>query len=132
MKSFQLEIVTPDGQFFKGPAEAVSVRTVNGEVGILADHTDYLNALGMGEARITVGGEVRRGACIGGMISVVQGKVTIVATTFEWSDQIALDRAREAERQARETLATQRLDRVEQELAEAKLKRALVRQSVAR
>ena len=132
MKSFQLEIVTPDGQFFKGPAEAVSVRTANGEVGILADHTDYLNALGMGEARITVGGEVHRAACIGGMISVVKGKVTIVATTFEWSDDIDVARAKEAERRAREALATQRLDRVEQQLAEAKLKRALVRQSVAR
>ncbi len=132
MKSFHLEIVTPDGQFFSGEAEYVVVRTASGEVGILADHTDYLNALGMGEARITVNGEVRRAACIGGMVSVTGGRVTIVATTFEWSDDIDLERAKLAEERAREALKSEKLDRVEQQLAEAKLKRALVRQSVAR
>lgn len=132
MRSFPLDIVTPDGQLFHGEAQSVVVATVGGEVGIMAGHTDYLSALGMGEARITVDDQVRKAACMGGMVSVVKGKVTIVATTFEWSDQIDKERAHEAEERAREKLARANLDRVELQLAEAKLKRALVRQNVAK
>lgn len=132
MKSFPLEIVTPDGEFFNGEAEYIVVRTVSGEVGIMAGHTDYLNALGMGEARITAQGQVRSGACIGGMISVIGGKVRVVATTFEWADQIDVDRAKAAEERAREKLRSHDLSREEQRIAEARLKRALVRISVAK
>lgn len=132
MRSFPLDIVTPDGRIFSGEAESVIVTTLSGQVGIMAGHTDYLNALGMGEARVTTGGEVRRAACMGGMVSVVKGKVTIVATTFEWADHIDKERARHAEERARARLARADLDRVELELAEAKLKRALVRQSVVK
>ena len=132
MRSFQLEIVTPDGQFFSGEAEYLSLRTISGQVGIMAGHADYLNALGMGEARVTINGEIRRAACIGGMVSVTGGKVTVVATTFEWSDMIDLERARSAETRAREALQKADIDKTEQKLNEARLKRALVRQSVAK
>jgi len=132
MKSFPLEIVTPDGEFFNGEAEYIVVRTVSGEVGVMAGHTDYLNALGMGQARVTVDGQVRTGACIGGMISVFGGKVRVVATTFEWAEQIDLDRAKASEAAARAKLKEADLSREEQRLAEARLKRALVRQSVAK
>ena len=132
MKSFPLEIVTPDGSFFNGESECVVVRTISGEVGIMADHVDYLNALGMGEARISVEGTVRRASCIGGMISVSSGKVRIVATTFEWAEDIDKERAKLAEERAREALAKSDLSRAQIQVAEAKLKRALVRQSVAR
>ena len=132
MKSFRLEIVTPDGQFYSGDAEYLSLRTISGEVGIMAGHTDYLNALGMGEARVTINGETRRAACIGGMVSVADGRVTVVATTFEWADMIDLARAKNAEQRAREALSAANADKAEQKLNEARLKRALVRQSVAK
>ena len=132
MKSFRLDIVTPDGQFYSGEAEFLSLRTISGEVGIMAGHADYLNALGMGEARVTINGEARRAACIGGMVSVTDGRVTVVATTFEWSDMIDLERAKNAEIRAREALQREDIDITEQKLNEARLKRALVRQSVAK
>ncbi|MBR5010475.1 MAG: ATP synthase F1 subunit epsilon [Clostridia bacterium] len=132
MKSFRLDIVTPDGQFYSGEAEFLSLRTISGEVGIMAGHADYLNALGMGEARVTINGETRRAACIGGMVSVTDGRVTVVATTFEWSDMIDLERAKNAEIRAREALQREDIDITEQKLNEARLKRALVRQSVAK
>ncbi|MBR6007671.1 MAG: F0F1 ATP synthase subunit epsilon, partial [Clostridia bacterium] len=71
-------------------------------------------------------------ACIGGMVSVTDGRVTVVATTFEWSDMIDLERAKNAEIRAREALQREDIDITEQKLNEARLKRALVRQSVAK
>lgn len=132
MKTFHLQIVTPDGGVFDGQAERLIVRTVTGDVCILPKHINYVTAVGMGEARITVDGKVRRAACIGGMLAVTEGAVKLVATTFEWAEDIDQERAKQAEERAREILdAKDRHGQQDMALAEAKLKRALVRQSVA-
>ena len=132
MATFNLQIVTPDGLMFSGEAESLTVRTVEGDVGILPDHINFLTALGMGEARIVAEGKTRRAACIGGMLSVRDNEVHLVPTTFEWADEIDLDRANRA-RQAAEEKLSHRSSLSDQELAvaEAKLKRALVRSGVA-
>jgi len=131
MSTFSLQIVTPDGSFFDGDAEKLIVRTVGGDVCILARHCDYVTALGMGEAQIFTESGKRSAACIGGMLAVTGGRVRLVPTTFEWADQIDTERASRSEAKARELLA-QKLSKQELELAEARLKRALVRSSVAK
>jgi F-type H+-transporting ATPase subunit epsilon len=93
MSSFYLQIVTPDGSLFDGQAEKLTVRTIDGDVTVLAGHTDYVTALGMGRAKVTVEGIARYAACIGGMLLVSGGKVKLVATTFEWTDEIDVARA---------------------------------------
>jgi len=131
MSTLSLQIVTPDGSFFDGDAEKLIVRTVGGDVCILARHCDYVTALGMGEAQIFTESGKRSAACIGGMLAVTGGRVRLVPTTFEWADQIDTERASRSEAKARELLA-QKLSKQELELAEARLKRALVRSSVAK
>ena len=130
--TFHLQIVTPDGLAFEGQAEKLSVRTQDGIIGILPRHIDYVAPLGMGEAVITVEGAERRAACIGGMVAVTGGDVRLVATTFEWAEQIDLARAKLAEEKARARLARKDLTERELKLAEAKLNRALVRLSVGK
>jgi F-type H+-transporting ATPase subunit epsilon len=130
--TFHLEIVTPDGVSFDGQAESLYVRTQQGDIGILPNHIDYLAALGMGQARVTVDGQTRTAACIGGMVSVSAGEVKLVATTFEWAEDIDVPRAKAAEARARRAIDGNKLTEEELRLAEARLKRALVRQSVGR
>ena len=129
--TFHLEIVTPDGVSFDGEVESLYVRTQTGDIGILPNHIDYVSALGMGQARVTVNGEVRTAACIGGMVSVSGGEVKLVATTFEWSEEIDVARAKAAEARARKILEDKKLSDEELHLAEARLHRALVRQRAA-
>lgn len=131
MSTFSLQIVTPDGSFFDGEAEKLIVRTVGGDVCILARHCDFVSALGMGEAQVFTESGKRSAACIGGMLAVTNGRVRLVPTTFEWADQIDTERAARSEAKARELLA-QKLSNQELELAQARLKRALVRSSVAK
>ena len=50
MMPFNLKIVTPDGLFFDGQAEQLIVRTITGDIGIMARHMNYLSPLGMGRA----------------------------------------------------------------------------------
>ena len=132
MKSFHLSIVTPDGTQFDGEAEELVVRTISGDMGIMAGHINCVTALGMGKALIVSDGKKREAACIGGILSVIDGKVSLVPTTFEWADAIDVKRAEAAEEKARKMLDDKaHMTSVEQRLAEARLKRALIRKSVA-
>ena len=131
MTPFPLKIVTPDGLEYDGQAEQVSVRTTDGDMGILAGHINCVAPLGMGMATITVDGKKRYAACIGGILSVSDGKVTLVPTTFEWAEEIDAARAENAYQKAQKVLQDKNASRTDLHLAEAKLRRALVRKSVA-
>ena len=132
MSSFHLQILTPDGTFFDGEAEKVSVRACTGNLTILPRHMDFVTPLGMGEARVTVNGAVKKAACIGGMLVVKDGAVRLLATTFEWQEQIDLARALRSKERAEAQLAhRESLTADEIRLAEARLRRALVRSSLA-
>ena len=131
--TFQLQIVTPDGLIFEGEAVKLFCRTIAGDVCILARHCNYMTALGMGEARVTLAdGTVRRAACIGGMLAVTGGRARLVATTWEWAEEIDKARAEASRQRAEAVLAQKDADARELELAQARLRRALVRSSVAR
>ena len=131
MTPFHLKIVTPDGLIFDGQAEELIVRTTGGDVGILARHMDYVAPLGMGRAVIVSGGQRRTAACIGGMVSVCKGEVTLVPTTFEWAESIDLPRAEASLQRADKVLHDKQASDTDLRLAEARLRRALVRKSVA-
>ena len=131
MTPFQLKIVTPYGAVFDGAAEELIVRTTSGDLGILAGHMDCVAPLGMGRATIVVDGKPRYGACIGGMVSVLSGSVTLVPTTFEWADRIDIDRAEASYQEAQTMLQNKEATETDIRLAEARLRRALVRKSVA-
>ena len=131
MTGFSLKIVTPQGIQFDGTAQKVVVRTTSGDVAIMARHINYVAPLGMGEAAITAEDTTRYAACIGGMVSVMDGTVTLVSMTFEWSDAIDVPRA-EASRQRAQAVLDNK-DSTDREIlqAKARLKRALVRKSTA-
>ncbi len=130
MTSFYLQIVTPDGKKYAGMAEKILLRTINGDVCILARHTDYITALGLGECRVTDDkGNVRTAACIGGMLLVTDGMAHVIASSFEWADEIDVARAEKAKEKAETALHSQ-LTPTEQNLMEARLKRALLRLKV--
>lgn len=131
MNTFSLTIVTSDGLQYEGQAEELIVRTTDGDLGILAGHINCVAPLGMGMATVKSGGEKRYGACIGGMVTVLDGSVKLLPTTFEWADKIDVPRAVESGKRAKTILADKNSSDTDLRLAEARLKRALIRQSVA-
>ena len=131
MNSFSLKIVTPDGLFFDGQAQELIVRTTSGDLGIMAGHINCVAPLGMGQAMVLTEDTKRYGACIGGMVSVVNGAVTLVATTFEWAEDIDTARVEVSRLRAESILQDKTSSDTDIRLAEARLKRALIRSSVA-
>ena len=131
MTPFPLKIVTPDGLEFEGQVEELIVRTTSGDLGILAGHINCVAPLGMGRATVIIDGQKRYAACIGGMLSVVNGSVTLVPTTFEWAEDIDAERADRAAERAKAVLSGKNVQSTDIAVAEAKLKRALIRKNVA-
>ena len=131
MRTFPLRIGTPDGLLFKGEVERVVCRSISGDLAVLAGHCNFCTALGMGEAHIVLeDGPRREAACIGGMLSVINGECDVLATTWEWKEDIDAERASAAKERAEKMLAKGGLTDKEYKIAEAKLQRALVRLSV--
>lgn len=131
MATFPLRIGTPDGLLFEDEVARVVCRSITGDLAILARHINFCTALGMGEAHIVYEDGTRRdAACIGGMLSMLDGTCHLLATTWEWKEGIDEDRANAAKKRAEEVLSKSGLSDREYKRAEAKLHRALVRLSV--
>ena len=131
MSTFPLQIGTPDGLLFEGDVIRVVCRSITGDLAILAGHCNFCTALGMGEAHVVMEDGTRRdAACIGGMLSVMDGKCSLLATTWEWAEDIDIKRAELARTRAEEKLYRTGLTDQDYKMAIAKLQRALVRLSV--
>ena len=130
MKTFNLKIVTPDGLCYDSEVESLLVRTDDGDVEFLAGHIDYMASLGTGRARIKEGGKDRFASVSGGFVTVSGGEVKLVAITFEFRENIDLERARAARVEAKAAISSSADDKIVA-LAKAKLQRALSRIDVA-
>ena len=131
MSEFKLQIVTPDGVSFDGMAEQLIVRTTTGDVGILKGHTNYVAPLTIGVARVKIDGAFREAACNGGLVRASKEGTQIIATTFEWANQIDVERAQKAKEKALKMIQEKKSD-IDVQVAEAKLKRALIRLNVGK
>ena len=112
MSTFPLRVGTPDGLLYEGDVARVVCRTISGDLAILPGHCNYCTALGMGEAHIVLeDGTRRNAACIGGMLSMMNGVCRVLATTWEWEEDIDAERAEAAKHRAEQALANRRSDR---------------------
>ena len=131
MSTFPLRIGTPDGLLYEGEVARLVCRTINDDLAILPRHCNYCTALGMGEAHIVLeDGSRKNAACIGGMLSVMNGTCHVLATTWAWEEDIDTERAEDARKRAEARLAEGGLSDKEYRIVKAKLQRALVRLGV--
>ena len=131
MRTFHLEIVTPDGLEYEGEAESLLVHTTEGDAEILCGHMDYIATIDVGRVRvIEAGGNSRLASCSGGFLSVTKESVRLVAVTFEFAEDIDEKRALAAKERAERAIANAK-DRRAKHIAEAKLARALNRIQIA-
>ena len=117
-----------DGLAYEGNVQRVTIRSVHGDLAILARHINYCTAVGMGTARVLMeDGTERTAACIGGMLSMMANECRLLPTTWEWSEDIDVERAQAAKARAEALLQQGGLSEERRILTEARLSRALVR-----
>jgi F-type H+-transporting ATPase subunit epsilon len=128
MATFRLQVVSMDGLEYDGEVQQIKLRTIHGDLAILARHMNYVTAIGMGTAKVVLAdGTERQAACIGGMLSMMDNHCRVIPTTWEWDEDIDVARAMDAKKRAEEKLAQSNLDKISRIKAEARLYRALVR-----
>lgn len=127
-KTFKLEIVAPDRIFYNGDAVMAELTTTEGEIGIYADHIPMTMIVAPGVLTITEPVGKKKASLIAGFMEIQQEKVTILAETAEWPEEIDLDRAKAAQKRAKERISSHK-DGIDIARAEAALKRALTREN---
>lgn len=126
---FEVEIITPDREFYHGEVSMIEFNTTEGEIGVYKNHIPLTTVLAPGIVRLTEADGKKLAAVHAGFAEILGDKVTLMAEIAEWPDEIDTNRAKKAEERAR-----RRLDEKAKELdytrAEAALKKALVRQEI--
>ena len=110
-KPFHLMVLTPEREFYSGEAIYVSVQTIAGSIGVLADHVPMVSALDVGALVIQPDENTTRTAFHSeGFIEVRPECVYILSQACEWPEEIDEKRALEAELRAQERLQQERGD----------------------
>ena len=130
MRTYALQIVTPEGLKLDTQVEALHLRTSDGYVSIRTGHADYIATLDIGIVTVTVEGKERKAACGGGFLTVSRGEARLLATSFEYAEDIDVARAQAAQRRAEAQIAASK-EAADIDLAKVKLARALNRLKVA-
>lgn len=102
---FELVIVTPQGEAFRGDVEAVVLPGAEGEFGVLPSHERFLTPLKIGEIEIRTRDRTLVGAMADGFADVKGDQVAVLVDSCEVGDDIDVARAELARDRAEQGLA---------------------------
>ncbi len=91
-KSFRLEIISPDRIFYTNDVTMVEYNTVDGEVGVYAEHIPMTQIIAPGRLTITEENGQKTAALLSGFVEITPEKVTILAEAVEWPQNIDVAR----------------------------------------
>lgn len=126
-----VEIVTQSGVQYQGPVDGVVAPGVLGYLGVRPGHAPLLTSLAVGVVTLHMPTCDLYAAVSGGIMEVLDNRVTVLADAAEMAEQIDIERARRAVRRAQERLTGTYEDReigaVDVDRAHTALLRALNR-----
>ena len=131
MASLRLDIVTAEQSIFSDDVEMVIAPGVEGQLGILPHHAPLITTLQPGELLVRKGDTEEVLVISGGFLEVRPDRVIILADAAERAEEIDVVRAEEAKRRAEERLKQRHVTDIDEAKAEAALRRALVRLTLA-
>lgn len=131
-KSIHLEVITPSKLFYKGDAELVIVRTLEGDEGFMAGHSWACKLLAAGELWIQEFGskDFKVAAVAGGYVDVTDN-IVIFTDAAEWADEIDPERAKAEKEKAEQWLSEPHEDDNEVKLAQFAIAKSLNRMNIA-
>ena len=127
----RLRVVTPSRMLLDEDVDEVTAPGELGEFGVLPNHIAFLTTLVPGELSYKQGSSKKTLAVGGGYAEVLDNVMTVLPPAAEFADEIDSARAQRAKERAEKSMAELTRDQTDWEMAEAALKRALVRLQVA-
>ena len=87
MRTFKLQIVTPEGMFYDGDCTQVTVKSTGARGSTLGGNIPPVTTLAdNGWCRVYTEAGKRSADCSGGMLTVTRELTRIVAASFKWED----------------------------------------------
>ena len=126
MAEFDLNVMTPEHEFYSGKAEALTVNTTDGSVTILANHMPMVTDIEVGEMSMKRDGEWKTAVTARGFMEVSPTGVDVFVMSCEYPENIDVLRAEEAARRAQERLR-QKQSLMEYRSSQIALSRAMAR-----
>jgi F-type H+-transporting ATPase subunit epsilon len=103
--SIELEVVTPERQLVKESVTEAQIPAREGYIGVLPGHAPLLSLLGSGPLTYSPKGGPRKVLAIhGGFVEVLPDHIRVLANLAERAEEIDLEKARAALKQANERL----------------------------
>ena len=125
--TFHFQVTTADGAIIDEAATYASIPLADGEYGILPNHAPMIAAVKEGVIKFDGDGNDDFAAVSGGILSVCDNEVIVLARSAELAENIDLARAQASERRARERIES-KSGNMDMQRAEASLHRALARE----
>jgi len=126
-QKLKLNVVTPEKQLVSEEVDQVNAPGSEGDFGILYDHAPFLTNLRSGQLSYENDGETTALVIGGGYLEVTENRVTILAETGEFLNEIDRERAQRARSEAEEKLSDPDLSEEEFSETQKKLFRAIAR-----
>jgi F-type H+-transporting ATPase subunit epsilon len=126
----KLVIITPEKQVFSGEADEIIAEGVEGQFGVLPQHSPLVAQLDIGELIYKKQGERLSFFINSGYAEINDDQVVILTESAECVADIEAQRVEAALQRADERVKHEEDDNIDIERARAALKRALVRQTL--
>ena len=132
MKTFRLRILAAERTFYDGPCQSLTVPTIDGRYGLMAQHENVVIAIIPGELTLhTESGEEQIAAVSEGMLKMEDNEALVLVDTIERPEEIDLHRAEQIAAEAEATLREKHREQ-ERALVMARMARAMSRMHVKR
>lgn len=105
MATFKIKVVTYEEKVLEQEAEFVLVRTTEGDMGILPNHSPFIAGLSTGEMKIRLNGKEDKYFVSEGLLEISNNVVTIIATEAIPADQLDVERAKKEVEELKAKLA---------------------------
>lgn len=104
MTTFNVKVVTYQEKVLEQEADFLLVRTTEGDMGVLPNHSPFVAELAIGEMMIRLNGTEKSYFVSGGFLEISNNNVTILADEAMASELIDLERARKEAEEAKAKL----------------------------
>lgn len=129
VKTFELNILTPNRKFYHDWVEMVTLDAIDGQLGLLKGASDQIIGLAPGVIKITKGEEVIIASYGSGYVQIKDGVVLMLLETAEWPSEIDILRAEEVIAESEEAMRLKR-SHYEYTWGKANIARSLARLKV--
>ncbi len=132
MATIKLDVVTAEKEVYSDDVDIVLAPGIEGELGILPQHTPLMTMLQPGELIARKGNEEYSLVVSGGFMEVRPDRIIVLADSAERAEEIDIARAEEARKRAEERIESKYETEVDAARADAALKRSLIRLKIAK